>query len=483
MNKQPMWSSYQMEIFKEIAEGKDNLIIEAVAGSGKTTTIIQSLKGLPKNKRTIFLAFNNSIAKELSEKVPDWVTVKTTHSLGLSIIRDNFRFAKVKSSKLFYILKDLLEDEEEWFWEIQKDLCKIISAYKMMGISKIGLPDYKNDSIGYLSLVGNLRECQTINAAISRCWEFTGEKGACTLDFDDMLAYPAYKDLQYFPQFDYVFVDEAQDLNSAQRILIAKILKKDGKLIGVGDTSQAIYGFRGADYLSLEYMEREFNCKRLSLPITYRCSQSVTELAQKLCPDIQHRKGAPIGSVGNVKTCKAKPGDMVLCRINSPLVEMAFILSKSGQKVCLLGKDLIPRLMDFVRGTQKKFYSANRVTFDRYRTYKLINTPDYKLGYVEQTLNEYVDILGILSDNGCISQADFKQSLSELFLDSPTPGSIVLSTIHKAKGLEANNIYLLRPDLLPHPLAMTAEELVQEDNLHYVAITRAKEGFYYVTKS
>jgi DNA helicase-2/ATP-dependent DNA helicase PcrA len=80
-----------------------------------------------------------------------------------------------------------------------------------------------------------------------------------------------------------------------------------------------------------------------------------------------------------------------------------------------------------------------------------------------------------------MSAKDVDTVLKEIFTDKPpvTP-HIVMSTVHKAKGLEADRVFILRPDLMPHPLAKGHDELIQEDNLHYVAITRAQKRLVYV---
>ena len=96
-------------------------------------------------------------------------------------------------------------------------------------------------------------------------------------------------------------------------------------------------------------------------------------------------------------------------------------------------------------------------------------------------IRERCDILGYVVADTTMCHQDIKKVLDEIFTDTPpVTAHITMSTIHKSKGLEANRIFILRPDLLPHPMAKGNNEMIQEDNLHYVAVTRAKQELWYV---
>jgi len=84
-------SKYQKDIFKFILNDNKNGLISAVAGSGKTTTLIQSLEIIPDDKSVLFLAFNKSISEEISKRVPKnkYIDVKTVHSFGYSVLSSN----------------------------------------------------------------------------------------------------------------------------------------------------------------------------------------------------------------------------------------------------------------------------------------------------------------------------------------------------------------------------------------------------------
>ena len=84
--KEHIPSKYQQAIYDFVEHGVGNLVVEACAGAGKTTTLIQILKRLPSDKKVLFCAFNKDIVKEIKKKVGndyDNVDIRTVHSLGL----------------------------------------------------------------------------------------------------------------------------------------------------------------------------------------------------------------------------------------------------------------------------------------------------------------------------------------------------------------------------------------------------------------
>jgi superfamily I DNA/RNA helicase len=82
---------------------------------------------------------------------------------------------------------------------------------------------------------------------------------------------------------------------------------------------------------------------------------------------------------------------------------------------------------------------------------------------------------------GCLDNYSLLQKIDSLFANSKdVRGAVRLSTIHRAKGLEAESVWILRGDLMPHPMAKVAWEKEQEDNLIYVAVTRTKDRLLFI---
>jgi superfamily I DNA/RNA helicase len=154
---------------------------------------------------------------------------------------------------------------------------------------------------------------------------------------------------------------------------------------------------------------------------------------------------------------------MILCRVNAPLVKECLNLIKQGKAAVVRGKDIGESLIKIIKNndsidawyskavSQKGITEGKKLLIeDKYATLKYL----WK-GSKEKTVN----------------------AIKNIFSDSNSSNTIVLSTIHKAKGLEAENVYAIRPDLLPHP---RSSNLIQEMNLKYVCITRAKESLCFI---
>ncbi len=474
-----VWSPLQIAIFDEIQSGTDNLIIEACAGGAKTSTIVAALDRLPKGKRAIFLAFNKSIADSLRNKVPSTVDVATLHSLAYSVLK-TAGFAHVEIRKTYNILRYKILDEEvdketeSWFYENVSIFCSTISKAK-------GLARVLSDS----EILERALEDGAIDSALTRellpllykkSLEFEpGAKGMCNIDFDDMLRLPVVRAMN-FPKYDYVFVDEVQDLNQIQREIVARIIATNGRLIAVGDRHQAIYAFRGADSDSMDLLANGFDCKSMPLDVSYRCSHAVVAEARKLYKCIHACEFATVGSVSTVTminvTKMIAPGSLILCRVNAPLIGMALSLYRTGKAVELIGSDFAKLIVSYANkaapnGTLTT--SSINVCFTKLIGEAKSQTRIALLNDIAATLNEFVN-------RGIDRPIAIRNALTDLCVGGQHD-PIRLSSIHKAKGLEADDVYLLSPELLPHPMA---DDLVQETNLHYVAVTRAKHNFYYV---
>jgi hypothetical protein len=244
-------------------------------------------------------------------------------------------------------------------------------------------------------------------------------------------------------------------------------------------------------------------CEVLPLPINYRCSQAVVLEAQSYVPDLEACETAPAGEVGTVDMAtmysRVQPGDAILCRINAPMLTAAVALVKSHKAVRVfgrdeLGKDLIA-FIDTLCENRCQHVSAldliGRV--DKWQAEKEAElgsggpSKQYRLHNAQQRA-ECVRILasaGIVTLQGTTvnvqTAKDVLTLIDLLFYDGEDTGAAVnLSSIHKSKGFEFPNVYLLHPELLPHPKASTPAQLQQERNMAYVAITRSKVAFYYV---
>ena len=304
--------------------------------------------------------------------------------------------------------------------------------------------------------------------------------------FTDMVYLPAIDNsIWMFPQ-DYVFVDEIQDVNRCQIKMIEKILKRDkktgkllGRLITVGDFYQGIYGFNAADEKSFEWFEKFPNTRTLPLSHSFRCAKNIIIEAQKLVPDIKALDNAPDGIVreGDVLS-EAASGDFVLCRTTMPLVKLFFEFLVQHKKAIVKGSDIGIHLIELIGkittlGELKTYWEQELQNFAVDLKSKGVLNPAEHSGYIalaDKVLT--LVFLARLSNN----IEDLKNKIKTIFTDEIQ--GICLSTVHKAKGLEANRVFIVRPDLLPMKTVKGWQQ-IQEINLQYVAITRAKTELIY----
>lgn len=274
-------SPEQEDFFSALRETSSNLLLKASAGSGKTTTIIHACRQLPAGSRVLFLAFNRDIADTLKARLPSSVSAQTFHSLGLAAWKKTLfpKQVKISGDKLFDILKTKLRDAKDRELYLSPAL-KLTSFAKNVGVGSL----ITDCPATFLSLIAHFDvQHEGLNARladISQKLLHASNELRTIIDFDDMLYFPLKEETRLDP-FDYVFIDEAQDTNQVQRELLARLLTPSSRLVAVGDASQAIYGFRGADASAMSQLKDHFSMTELPLSVSYRCSQAVVKEAQK----------------------------------------------------------------------------------------------------------------------------------------------------------------------------------------------------------
>lgn len=493
-------SKYQQDIFDFIQHGNGNSVINALAGSGKTSTIVNAVKLIPSTCNALFIAFNKEIVKELEKKLAGVknVQVKTLHSLGLLMIRRNLG-------------TNIEIDEYKYRTFIKKNIKQLSSADFDKMTTKL-MQQYTDNVIQLCDLGRyNLAQCEKDLLQISARHDIPiiddecnavlnvmkwGRENTTSIDFTDMVWLPYELTLNPIGlQYDYIFIDECQDLNAAQRELFLRCFRRGTRFIAVGDKKQAIYSFAGADAESFAKLQNLPNTTTLPLPISYRCPKKVVNLANQFVDTMECRKGAPDGEiVHNVSIKDIHDGDMVLCRTKMPLIKLYMRYLRMGVKSYVRGQDIglnLLRMVDkteqivlnvslqkdgvFARLYDDLFEERNRLMIKRG-----MDLEDATLS--NQIMNKYDSIkaLEILAE-GLTSARDLHDRIENVFAESAD--GVCLSTIHKAKGLEANNVYILCKTLMPSRLATQDWEKEQEQNLMYVAYTRAKYKLGFVSET
>jgi len=485
-------SKYQRAVYQFIKSCKGNAVVEAVAGSGKSTTIVNAISIIPESKRILFLAFNKSIVNELKRKIGNIPNcdIKTLHSLGAKQMM-YYHHSEIDETKYKAHFNKGVEDgilhmtSDDFGSDAKEDWKRNILQLIDLGRVNLCKDTKELDDIAFkfqLFIVDN---------EVEIAWRVIqwGKAHPETIDFTDMIYLPVVLNVRMW-QYDWVFIDECQDLNAAQRELFLRCVKTyGGRFIAVGDRMQSIYGFSGADEESFNKLRTIPRTAKLPLSICYRCDKSIIDLAKQYVPQIEARNNAPAGEVKyDSVIADVKDGDMVLCRTTAPLVKLCIQYIASGVKAYVKGRDIGVNLINMIKKTKKTMIADCYPYFDRElakideRVMKKThcNAKEAAESDMHKTYADKVQAIEILSE-GLTTCAEVMNHIDEIFKDENGQG-ICLSTIHKSKGLESERVFVLCPDKLFLKSAMRVAWMAeQEKNLVYVLITRAKHFLGYIT--
>lgn len=528
------WDKYQTEVLNTFAYSQENLLINAVAGAGKTFTIqAAGLLIKPKTKARQ-IAFNRAIKLTLenSGRLPTSTDYSTFHGLGMGLITkdliDNhgIKFANKNDNKTSILVREWENVANKEFndrvrygsiseqkkasqamryldetYQIGKLGAKrkgstivrimvkkalswtkntLMSECHFKGWFTCKLEDYLTDKKDAVKLVGLCVDCLKFCLVENvKKYEAHG-----LIDFDDMIYLPVVKNW-YPPYREYYFIDEAQDLNNAQLNLIEKMVAMKVRVIAVGDPRQAIYGFRGANTHSWDRLKAILSPTILDMKYTYRCGKKITQLASLINPKIIAPDFAEDGEIvtGGIDGMAKflTPGDLVLSRKNAGLVAVVLSLVVTGKPVRLVGRDFIFSIDKYFGDNQSievtKWWADEESNFLKEIASLKEVLEDKEDDQLKAKLDELQDDYLTLSllykylAQKCYFVSEFREAIINLTSDE-LDKSVLVSTIHRAKGLEADRVFILGYDKLPfkHPDA----DPIQELNLLYVALTRAK---------
>jgi len=494
-------SRYQQAIFDFIESGTGNAVIDAVAGSGKTTTLIEAAKLLPSDCKALFVAFNKHIADPLGEKLRSAgvynMEASTLHSLGKRFLGktqlDTKKYRTLCNAYLINALPIAAFSAE-----------KVEMLGKLVNFSQLTMTDPTEKNL--ITLVRHYD--LDIDVANKKVWEplwkgvqpvieagIRQYQNAGIIDFNDMILLPTVLGLAQ-GKYDYVLTDECQDLNRAQLELVTSVCKQSGRMIFVGDKYQSIYGFTGADTQSMDNIIERTHATILPLSICYRCPSSHVELAAQIYSGIEAAPNAKRGEIAILDASDlpkyvlpVKHRDLVLCRTTAPLVSKCLSLLREGIPATVRGKDIGKSLLDIVEKVKKSpdfclETLAELVSqYGEHQIAILSKIPDSELKV--ESLNDKIETLLCLLE-AYLGKSSQDASINGFytyvqgFFSDDTGDVVMFSTVHKAKGLEFENVYILRSDLFPHPAAKKGWQIEQEYNIEYVALTRAKKALYFV---
>lgn len=488
-------SQYQKAIFDYIQHEKGNLVVEAAAGSGKTYTLVKALSLIPQNKRVLMTAFNKDIVKELTKKVKEFpnVEVRTLHGLGMILTTRGLRIGGMKPEGYKYTQliynhwQDLTKTNIN---KLSRNARKsfVENTKKLVDFGRFYLATTRSEMIELMTKYDIPCVADEVDVALKVM--AIGGKNLDSIDYTDMIWMPHIYDLHLQEcEYDFIMVDECQDLNVAERNLVLRCLKEGGRLIAVGDSNQCIYGFSGSDPDSFRAIQSIPNTVSMPLSISYRCPESVVKFAQNLVPSIEAKQGAEEGVILDcVSLDDVHDGDMVLCRNNAPLLQVYCKLLEQGKRAYIRGSDVGKNLQNIVIGTHKDYLHTNlkqdgvfiRLYEDLFNSRKAI-MERYGISQEDamkhETIQAKLDMIRALEVLGAdlTTTEELTKKIGDIFPKNDKGEGIMLSTVHKAKGLEADNVFIACASLMPSKSALDEWQVQQERNLMYVAYTRAKK--------
>ena len=490
----------QQAFIDEVQSTSQSIRLDAVAGSGKTTTLLEAAKAINPSDKTIALAFNKRIAEDLQEKFPRHVACKTFNGLGHAVWGKKAGRVKLDSRKMGEITSEYCKERD--LGPMWHTILALASQLKTSGIIHPELEDRAKfpgteatrENIFSLAIHHDLAcNDEIAHAALDILLRSVQEATVKRMDFDDQIYMTTYfTSDKFWPKFDNILVDEAQDLSTMQHDMLERMMKKGTRLIIVGDPHQAIYGWLGASSDSMDLLQDRFSLKKMPLSVCFRCPRTVVLLAQHEVPHIQPREDAPEGIVKHIKDFKEEDleeGSVVLCRNNAPLFSLAFSLISKGIPAYFSGRDMGRTLKKIVDSLGEGQLARALIAWRDEGITKAEAKEQYdKMDRIEDQYNTLEVI------RNCAEAKDKRQlktAIDHLFRKEYSPDAIELSTIHRAKGKEWKTVYFLNQHLIPGRWIKKAFDegkectlwmLQQEENLKYVAKTRALEKLYFINR-
>ncbi len=463
-----------------------HLIGRARAGTGKTTTIIEGVNRAPE-QNILVCAFNKQTEQALNQRISNpRARSKTIHALGYAAIRSEWSGMPVaqgdaRAEQLTSIgCPPLMLDGQKV--AVPKPIRFLVTKLhtKIREITPLDLNVQRITDLAYQfdcepeEAWRDYDMAYVVKAAIVAVQHAATEPPSYDIgiDYADMIALPLQWNL-LVKEYDLVVVDEAQDLTMAQLEIAQRVCS--GRLCLVGDDRQAIYLWRGAALDAIDLMKEHLQAAELPLSVTYRCAKAIVREAQKLVPDITCGDTMPEGIVDGCHYDDliedVRPGDFVLCRLNAPLVSLTLRLIANGVRARMVGRDIGAGIRTILRRLKLQPWMPVSTLRDSLEAWRRKTVTHYasvgQLALVDRT-NDQADTIYSLAAYAS-TVGDIEKRCLSLFDDNLDPSQYVIcSSIHRAKGLEAERVFAMTESLYRRGPS------TEEDNLSYVMTTRAK---------
>lgn len=475
------WSDEQEAIFQWFSGNPErrNLVVRARGGTGKTTTIMEGVRRIAGAE----------------------IEAETLHTVGYRIVRKYWESCRIDKRRIWALtdavagdqtpdpIKRLVGKLAELAMQVQpfaergKDLVDLAWDFDLS-------PDEDWEEDGYDTQAVASLAVKVMGAALEKPRGAGGKAPGDGISFAEMVYLPVRLGWVR-PRYDLVCVDEAQDMNASQ-ILLAQGLSRD-RIAVIGDERQAIYGFRGADSGVIDRLLVELQADELGLRTTYRCPQGVVAEAQPYCPDYRAAESNPPGIVRAIAEDKLLAevgcGDVVLSRVNAPLLSFCLQALKDGKPARVEGKDVAAGLRSLIEKLAKGAARASIPAFlerlSRWRDQEANRILRANLRDTEAKLEQLDDkhqMLAALAQ-GATGIPDLKARLDTVFAEVAEGRCTTFSSVHKAKGLEWKRVFILRSTLRRESFGKGKARpgaAQEESNIAYVAVTRSMAELVWV---
>lgn len=454
-----------------------HVVSKSTAGSGKSDIIRQYIAAVNAARRVVYFAFNKNIVKDqqkpLGPYLRDTLTLTTVHAYGLFSLtwyakrvlgrrgapgvdmNKGLRLA-MTHMQACGLQSDTLRDDARQLAELVAQAMNTLCPAEETALRALCVK-FKLSVHQGLDLVKAVSACVAAGQAE---FEASGK-----VSFNEMLYLPLKYKLGTHParkpgeRIETALVDEAQDLSALQLRFVEHMTLPDGLMYMLGDNEQCIFGFNGADPEGMDRVAERLNAQVHTLSVSFRCPKSHVALARQYSDRIEARPGAREGLVLNVQNEDVPglvgAGDLIICRTNAPAMRMAMTLLGRQQPVAMFNAKLQERLTALAAAAfggvewtpqDVAFLLGSYAEAELRRLHERAQ-PGHS---VQSAVEELADELGCVAAlamhaaraHGAANSGHLAELITKLF-DSE---GVRITTIHGAKGLEAQRVVLMQDD-------------------------------------
>lgn len=472
---------------------ESNIVVKSGAGTGKTTTGIHMMANSPEQSDCACIAFARRNKEDFERRFSDprWM-IKTITGFGFLFLMRAWGTLRLSfdadKNKLFQACPELKEEKQAMYMAgkllsyVQSTCVGIPTQDKLMKIATARdfECDQKRQALGWKTE----RLCEIVSKALTLAMVKPIDNG---VSYGDM-NWTAVACGFVKPSFNCILRDEWQDANELSNELCRMALRPNGRKMTLGDDNQAIYGFRGALFGEMKRQAEMPGAIVHKLSQTFRCGKAIVRQANLLVPDYyaheSNHEGEVLHGASMEEEAKtAVPGeDAYLSRTNAPLMKHCLGFIAKGKPANVEGKDigddLIYKVETVAQGTHDIASFLSKLT--DWQAAGQAKASGWNAAEKIARIQDDTETMRVLAESSQ-SVSNMTDKIRDLFTDADKRRKpvIVLSTVHKAKGLEWDRVGVLT-ETFQSGRASTPEAQQEESNIQYVAWTRPKHRLAFV---